>query len=156
MSDPRRLHPGEWPGKSVLGSTLMLVREELRASRGGAELKTPLLNAFARRLAYAAREMGERGIIAAIAEEEMRSLGLEMDCGRSFRIVCGLELGDLRGLEPCLDRIDDPLVLGSAIFSEWRYFTHWATEPMGDEHVRWFELTARRLEEITTGDDACE
>jgi len=30
MSDPRRLRPGEWPGKSVLGSTLMLVRNELQ------------------------------------------------------------------------------------------------------------------------------
>ena len=54
-----------------------------------------------------------------------------------------------KSFELDIDRIDDPLILGSAIFSQWRYYTHWANCGMDQETVRWFEVAARRLEEIT-------
>lgn len=149
MTDPLRLCPKDWRGKSVLGNTLMLVREQLRSECGDAERKTPLLHAFAKRLAHAAKTIGEAGIVAAVSPEEMWSLGLEMDCGKSFERMYKQELGDLQSLELDSDRIDDPLILGSAIFSEWRYYTHWANCGMDEEAVRWFEVAARRLEEIT-------
>lgn len=149
MTDPLRLCPKDWRGKSVLGNTLILAREQLRVDYDGVEWKTPLLHAFAKRLAYAAKTIGEAGIVAAVSPEEMWSLGLEMDCGKSFERMYKQELGDLQSLELDSDRIDDPLILGSAIFSEWRYYTHWANCDMDEEAVRWFEVAARRLGEIT-------
>lgn len=149
MTDPLRLCPKDWRGKSVLGNTLMLVREQLRSEYGDTERKTPLLHAFAKRLAHAAKTIGEAGIVAAVSLEEMWSLGLEMDCGKSFERMYKQELGDLQSLELDSDRIDDPLILGSAIFSEWRYYTHWANCGMDQEAVRWFEVASRRLGEIT-------
>lgn len=139
----------KWPGKNLLGFTLMMVREQMKEEFGSAERKIPLLHAFARRLKYAATMAGEAGIICSFSLEEMRSLGLEMDCGNSFHEVYRLKLGDYRGLELHYSRIDDPFVLGNALFSEWRYFTHWANSGMEDIDVKWFELAAKRLEEIT-------
>lgn len=87
--------------------------------------------------------------MAAVSPEEMWSLGLEMDCGNTFERIYRLELGDVRSLELDGDRIDDPLILGSTISSEWRYYTHWANCGMDGDAVRWFEVAARRLGEIT-------
>ena len=142
----------KWPGRNLLGFTLMMVREQLREEFKSAERKIPLLHAFAERLKYAAKTAGEAGIICSFSLEEMRSLGLEMDCGNSFHEVYGLELGDCRGLELYYKKIDDPYILGNALFSEWRFFTHWANCGMTEDNVRWFELAASRLEEITNAD----
>ena len=142
----------KWPGRNILGFTLMMVREQLRKDFDGAEKKLPLLHAFAKRLKHAAKMAGEPGIICSFSLEEMRSLGLEMDCGNSFHEVYGLELGDHRGLELNYKQVDDPFVLGNALFSEWRFFTHWANCGMDESNVEWFELAAGRLEEITEED----
>lgn len=149
MVDPKRFAVSEWPGRNLLGFTLMMVRDEMRERFRDAEQKTPLLHAFAKRFAYAAKVGGEPAIIASISLEEMRSFGLEMDCGHSFEKVCRQKLGDVRAMELDWDRIDDSLVLGSAIFSQWRWFTHWANEGMTDDDVRWFQLAAERLGELT-------
>ena len=149
IDDPNRFAVSKWPGGNLLGFTLMMVRDEMRADYKDAEAKTPLLHAFAERLAYAARAAGEQGIIAAITPEEMWSFGLVMDCGHSFENMYKQALGNLRMLESSVSDIDDPFILGSAIFSEWRYYTHWAEDYIDDEHVKWFEVAARRLAELT-------
>ena len=149
MHAPARLCPSKWPGRNLLGYTLMMVRDQLREEFAGAERKMPLLHAFAKRLKYAAKQASEKGVIYSISAEEMKSLGLEMDGGESFIETCGIQPGDLRALELKYEQIDDPLVLGNAIFSEWRYYSHWANYAMSEDNVRWFELAAKRLGEIT-------
>ena len=153
MDDPARFSVDSWPGRNLLGFTLMLVRDELRELYADAEPKIPLIGTFALRVIRAARIAGEEGIIAAVSPKELWALGLEMDCGKSFREVFGIEIGDCEGFLRESHRIDDPFVLGSAIFSEWRYFTHWADGPMEPEDVMWFEIAASRLAEITDADD---
>lgn len=147
--DPRVQKVEDWRGKNLLGFALMIVRQEMCEQFSGAERKMPLLHAFAERIEREAHWAGWPGVEYAVTLEEMRSLGLTMDCGDSFKRVCGLDLGDLRELELRASEIDDPLVLGSAIFSQWRYFTHWHDAPVSDEDVRWFEVAAKRLGEIT-------
>ena len=153
MDDPMRFSVDSWPGRNLLGYMLMLVRDELREKYSDAEQKMPLVGTFALRIVRAARIAGEDGIIAAVSPKELWALGLEMDCGHSFQDLYGVDLGDCEGFLRESHRMDDPFVLGSAIFSEWRYFTHWADGPMEPEDVRWFQLAAERLAEITDADD---
>lgn len=75
-------------------------------------------------------------------------LGFEMDCGRSFEQRYGQPLGDTRALIRELDRIDDVQVLGSAIFSQCRYITHWSYSPE-NESADWLIMAFKRLEDLT-------
>ena len=93
-------------------------------------------------------DMGGRSADAP-TPEELRSFGLLMDRGSSFGKVCGLRLDDYRGFELAKDHIDDPLVLGSAIFSQWHRLTSSRTVNAAHDDVRWFSQAARRLREIT-------
>ena len=68
---------------------LMIVRDEMREAFAGAERKMPLLHALAERVEHGARYMGWSGVEYAVTAEEMRSLGLVMDCGESYKKVCG-------------------------------------------------------------------
>ena len=57
------------------------------------------------------------------------ALGFEMDCGHAFSVT------------------DIPL-LGSAIYSQWRYFNHWAydaAEILAPQNRAWFILALGRL-----------
>ncbi len=148
MNDPNRFFPTKWRGQNLLGYTLMLVREEMRTSGWEAGSATARLHEFAAGIAQVVHAGDGNALEEFVDPEFMRSLDLEMDAGASFRAVCGLDLGDASGLEGALGRIDDPQVLGSAIFSEWRRCTHW-TWGFPPESVRWFELAAQRLVELT-------
>ena len=148
MDNPKRLDIPSWLGQNLLGFTLMLVRDDMRERFAGAEQKLPLLHAFANRFRHAAETIGEQGIIFSISLEEMLTIGLEMDCGNSYHETYGMNPGDVRALQLRYDQVDDPLVLGNAIFSEWRYYTHWANEGMDDAAVNWFVLAAKRLVEL--------
>jgi len=148
MGDPDRFFPTKWRGKNLLGYTLMLVREEMRRSGLEAGRATGRLHEFAVGLAQVAHVGDGKALEGLVDPEFMRSLGLEMDAGASFRAVCGLDLGNVSGLEGALDRIDDSLVLGSAIFSEGRRCTHWS-KGFSPESIRWLELAAQRLVELT-------
>ena len=149
MNAPERLHPAQWKGDGMLGRILMIVREQLRETHGDQERMTPLLNAFARRMALAAGTAGAPGIIASITNEEMRRFGLEMDGARSFELMYGPNLGDTDMFELAKDRIDDPFILASALYSEWRYFTQVHLHNMSEDNVKWFKLAAERLQELT-------
>ena len=153
MDDPKRLSINSWPGRNLLGYTLMLVRDELKERYSGAEQQMPFVGTFALRVVRAAKIAGEEGIIAAVSPKELWALGLEMDCGHSFHELYGIKLGDCEGFLRESHRIDDPYALGSAIFSEWRYFTHGADGPMEPDDVRWFQLAASRLAELTDAND---
>ena len=149
MTDSGRFEARNWPGKNQLGFGLMIVRDELRERCAGAERKMPLLNAFAERLEAGALYGGWKAIEIAVTPEELRSFGLLMDRGSSFGKVCGLRLDDYRGFELAKDHIDDSLVLGSAVFSQWHRLTSSRTVNAAHDDVRWFSQAARRLREIT-------
>lgn len=58
--------------------------------------------------------------------EECFALGFEMDCGKSFEAAFpGMNmLNDADAMNKIIDQIQDVHLLGSAIFSKWRYVTH--------------------------------
>lgn len=61
--------------------------------------------------------------------DECFALGFEMDCGKAFEATYPdtQAFNDYRQLDKIIDRINDIHLPGSAIFSRWRYFTHWAS-----------------------------
>lgn len=81
--------------------------------------------------------------------DECRSLGFEMDCGKSLEAAfpdkqCFCETENWR---TAVELITDPIQLGTAIFSQWRYYTHWAgtgTEWNGE----WFRIAFKRLSRL--------
>ncbi|MFR2627437.1 MAG: hypothetical protein ACLS89_07930 [Collinsella sp.] len=48
-----------------------------------------------------------------------------------------------------IDTIDDVGLLGSGVFSRWRYITHWKYDSVPDEDdLEWFRLALGRLREL--------
>ena len=46
--------------------------------------------------------------------------------------------------------MDDVDLLGSAVFSQWRYLTHWAYMlTLNEKTVHWFLLVLDRMKELT-------
>ena len=82
--------------------------------------------------------------------DECWSLGFEMDCGHSFIAVYGHEAWNShRELSSVIDKADDIFILGSALFSQWRYFNHWACGHATEEDKEWFLIILRRMQELT-------
>ena len=80
---------------------------------------------------------------------ECWSLGFEMDCGESFIAAYGQEAWHShRKLSSVIDKADNIIVLGSAIFSQWRYFNHWSYGGATEEDKEWFLIILRRMQEI--------
>jgi uncharacterized repeat protein (TIGR03833 family) len=82
------------------------------------------------------------------------SFGLEMDCGKSFeKKYPGRNISDdSEALEKVINDITDIKLLGSAIFSQWRYYNHWAYSysDIAEPKVRsWFIVALTRLIELT-------
>lgn len=77
------------------------------------------------------------------------SFGFEMDCGHSFIEAMGEDLWNSpRGLDGRIHETDDIKLIGSAIFSKWRYFNHWSYSGPTEEDVEWFLVMFRRLREL--------
>ena len=79
------------------------------------------------------------------------ALGFQMDCGNAFGDVYGKAVYDANELKSVIDSVSDPLLLGSAIFSRWRYFNHWAgpgESILSKENREWFVLALSRLADI--------
>ncbi|WP_072470146.1 hypothetical protein [Urinicoccus massiliensis] len=80
--------------------------------------------------------------------DDLRDLGFKMDCGQGFCGQYGREAFAYEGLKEVLEEIDDLALLGAGIFSQWRYFQHWAYEPesiLQEENRMWFVLALDRL-----------
>ena len=78
-------------------------------------------------------------------------LGFQMDCGNEFnkRYPGCLNAHDEK-LELVIDEIVDVDLLGSAVFSYWRYLTHWAGPyQLEGEVCKWFLLALKRMRTIT-------
>ena len=79
-------------------------------------------------------------------------LGFKMDCGHAFEQQYGTAVYDGDELKKIIDEITDISLLGSAIFSRWRYFNHWAydgAEILEVHNRTWFLLALNRLAFLT-------
>ena len=87
--------------------------------------------------------------------DDCEALGFEMDCGHAFTETYGDAASNSDALERIIDAVDDIPLLGSAIYSQWRYFNHWAysaAEILEPQNRAWFILALSRLA-LLTGDN---
>lgn len=80
------------------------------------------------------------------------AFNFEMDCGNRFIDTFSSDAFYKNdALDKVIDDIDDIEFLGSAIFSHWRYVTHWAdcSSLLDEEHRLWFITAFGRLAVIT-------
>lgn len=81
------------------------------------------------------------------------ALGFEMDCGHAFSEKYGSAASNFEDLERIVGQITDISLLGSAIYSQWRYFNHWAysgAEILEPQNRAWFKIALSRLDELAT------
>lgn len=84
--------------------------------------------------------------------DDCRALEFIMDSGKAFEEKYGLAASSYDELKEVINKIDNIELLGSAIYSRWRYFNHWA---MGGESIlefknrAWFITALNRLIELT-------
>ena len=80
------------------------------------------------------------------------ALGFEMDSGEAFSEKYGDAASNSKALEKIIDDVNDISLLGSAIYSQWRYFYRWAhsrAEILLPENRLWFILAFNRLALLT-------
>ena len=74
-----------------------------------------------------------------------------MDCFESFNKKYGNDFFNKYGdekLERVFSLIDDYQILGNAIYSQWRYYNHWAYDPIAEFDANWFKAAFKRLKEL--------
>ena len=77
---------------------------------------------------------------------DCRKLGYEMDCGKSFIAAYGEEAWDkYDNLARIIDKATDVKIIGSGLFSKWRYFNHWSYSHATEEDKKWFLLLFERM-----------
>lgn len=143
-----------------INSGLCVIAEEVRWRRSGGmfwadEVRERRLNGitrFAEEQLLFLKEGRFNDFLAPWVGDAMHELGFEMDCGESFYARYGFAESDgpVR-LRAELGRVDDLDVLGSGIFSAWRFWNHWAMAPMGEEDIEWFCVALERLIELCGG-----
>ena len=87
--------------------------------------------------------------------DDCAALGFEMDCGHAFSERYGQAANNHEALDRIIDDVTDIPLLGSAIYSQWRYFNHWAydgTAILEPQNRAWFILALSRLA-LLTGDN---
>ena len=83
--------------------------------------------------------------------EECEELGFQMDTANEFskRYPGCFSTGN-SVIDKVINTIDDVDLLGSAVFSQWRYLTHWAYMfTLNEKTVHWFLLVLDRMKELT-------
>ena len=83
--------------------------------------------------------------------DDCEALGFVMDCGNAFTEKYGDATSNCEALERIIGQVTDIPLLGSAIYSQWRYFNHWAYS--GEEILElqkraWFTIALSRLGEL--------
>lgn len=88
--------------------------------------------------------------------KECFALGFVMDCGQSFKekFPGSDAFNNVCALEQIIDDITDVDILSSAVFSKYRYLTHWEIGGenaglLAENNRKWFCLMLSRLSEIT-------
>ena len=56
--------------------------------------------------------------------DDCQALGFQMDCGHAFSEKYGDAASSCDALNRIIDEVTDIKLLGSAIYSQWRYFNH--------------------------------
>lgn len=79
---------------------------------------------------------------------ECRKLQFEMDCGNKFAETYGSKMLKGEFLKANISKVDNIQILGSGIFSNWRYFNHWAYSSPTEEDITWFITALARLAEL--------
>ncbi|MDO5392958.1 MAG: hypothetical protein Q4F24_17995 [Eubacteriales bacterium] len=80
--------------------------------------------------------------------DDCEALGFQMDCGHAFTEKYGSAASNYEALDKIIDDVTDMELLGSAIYSRWRYFNHWAYDAasiLAFENRSWFILALSRL-----------
>lgn len=80
--------------------------------------------------------------------DDCNTFGFEMDCGHAFQEKYRDAFNNLSTLNRVLDLVDDIDLLGSAIYSKWRYFNHWAydaAEILSPSSRGWFVAALSRM-----------
>lgn len=84
--------------------------------------------------------------------DDCDALGFKMDCGHAFSEKYGSAANNLEALEYIIDQVTDCSLLGSAIYSQWRYYNHWAysaEEILTPQNRAWFIVALSRLAKLT-------
>jgi len=84
--------------------------------------------------------------------DECFALGFEMDCGKAFEAAFPdtNAFNDYEALDKIIEKVQDVNLLGSAIFSQWRYVTHWAeADLLAPQYRKWFIIAFPRLAVLT-------
>lgn len=80
--------------------------------------------------------------------DDWSAFGFEMDCGHAFSEKYGKAVHSSQALEKIINEVTDIWLLGSAIYSQWRYFNHWAytgKEILEPDNRNWFILALNKL-----------
>jgi len=87
--------------------------------------------------------------------EKCFSLGFKMDTGVSFLEKYPKAFENVEELDKVIEDVNDAHFLGTAIFSQWRYITHWSysSHPLDAEFRPWFISAFGRLMAITAEDN---
>lgn len=88
--------------------------------------------------------------------DDCDALGFEMDGGRAFELVYGDAFNNSDKLDEVIGNITNIPLIGSAIYSKWRYFSHLAydsSEIMKSENRRWFISALGRMAELSNLND---
>lgn len=83
--------------------------------------------------------------------DDCKALGFEMDCGHAFVEKYGNAASNCEALEQIIGQVTDIPLLGSAIYSQWRYFNHWAysgEEILEPQNREWFLIALSHLGEL--------
>ena len=81
---------------------------------------------------------------------DCRALGFDMDCGESFIKAYGEPAwNNVQDLKACIDKINDIKIIGSGLFSMWRYFNHWSHNHAGEKEKEWFLVLLCKLKSLT-------
>ncbi|MBQ7525815.1 MAG: hypothetical protein IJT09_05210 [Abditibacteriota bacterium] len=81
---------------------------------------------------------------------DCESLGFEMDVFETFeRFYPGCNDSRSKKLDGVIDSIYDVDLLGWAVYSQWRYWNHWADASMHEPDLDWFLTVFRRMKELT-------
>lgn len=84
--------------------------------------------------------------------DDCDALGFMMDCGNAFSDKYGAAFNDYKELDKIINDVNDIDLLGSAVYSQWRYFNHWAysgEEILEFRNRSWFILALERLAMLT-------